>query len=74
MKIRIVRGRGIDPAVNKMAQCLSQDGYDVELLVWDRQLTVKDDQSLGYSVHRCTIKTSYDSPMAIMLSPTMVDI
>lgn len=69
MKILIVRGRGIDPAVNKMAQCLSQAGYDVQLLVWDRQSTVKIDRSSGYSVHRCRIKAPYDSPMVVMYLP-----
>lgn len=69
MKILIVRGRGIDPAVNKMARCLSQEGYDVQLLVWDRQSTVKIDLSSGYSVHRCTIKAPYDNPMVLLYLP-----
>lgn len=69
MKVLIVRGRGIDPAVNKMAKCLSQGGYEVQLLVWDRQSTVEADQSAGYSVHRCTINAPYDSPLAIMYLP-----
>jgi glycosyltransferase involved in cell wall biosynthesis len=69
MKVLIVRGRGIDPAVNKVAKCLSQNGYDVELLVWDRQSTVKVDRSSEYSVHRCTIRAPYDSPYVFMYLP-----
>ncbi len=69
MNILIVRGRGIDPAVNKVAKCLSQNGNEVQLLVWDRQSTVKVDCSLGYSVHRCTIKAPYDSPSVTLYLP-----
>lgn len=69
MKILIVRGRGIDPAVNKMAKCLSQEGHEVQLLVWDRQSTMELDQSSGYSVYRCTFPAPYDNPMVIMYLP-----
>jgi len=40
MKVTVVRGRAIDPAVNKIAKTLSRNGHDVELLVWDRWNTL----------------------------------
>ena len=65
----IVRGRGIEPAVNKMAYSLARNGYHVNLLVWDRQGTVDVDQISGFSVSRCTFRAPYDSPLAIAYLP-----
>lgn len=50
MKIIIVRGRAIDPAVNKIAECLSGNGYEVELFIWNRQHTLVQEES-GYKIH-----------------------
>jgi glycosyltransferase involved in cell wall biosynthesis len=60
MKVILVRGRAVDPAVNKVAKTLSEHGYDVKLLVWDRQntLTVKGDE--GYSICKFGFKAPHD--------------
>jgi len=68
-KVIIVRGRGIDPAVQKMAYSLTDSGYDVTFLVWDRQGTVQINQISGFSVNRCTLKAPYDNPRAIIYLP-----
>lgn len=68
-KVIIVRGRGIDPAVYKMAQSLANNEYDVTLLVWDRQDTIQVDQISGFSVNRCTFKAPYDNPRVIFYLP-----
>ena len=68
-KVIIVRGRGIDPAVRKMAHSLADNGYEVTLLVWDRQGTVEVDQISGFSVNRCTFRAPYDNPRVILYLP-----
>jgi glycosyltransferase involved in cell wall biosynthesis len=68
-KVIIIRGRGIDPAVHKMAHSLADNGYDVTLLVWDRQGNVEVDQNSGFSVHRCTFRASYDTLWVIFYLP-----
>jgi glycosyltransferase involved in cell wall biosynthesis len=65
----IVRGRGIEPAVNKMAYSLARNGYKVNLLVWDRQGTMNVGQSSGFSVTRCTFRAPYDSPLVMAYLP-----
>lgn len=49
MKVIIVRGRAVDPAVNKIAKCLSNNGYEVELLLWNRKNTPIPKES-GYKI------------------------
>jgi len=68
-KVIIVRGRGIDPAVHKMAQTLADYGYVVQLFVWDRQRTMNIDQISGFAVNRCTFKAPYDNPWVIFYLP-----
>jgi glycosyltransferase involved in cell wall biosynthesis len=46
MKVIIVRGTAIDPAIYKIAGCLANNGFDVELFLWNRQNTpVRNEES-----------------------------
>jgi len=60
MKITLVRARAIDPAVNKVAKTLSENGFDVKLLVWDRQNTLKGEKGDGYTLCKFGFKAPYD--------------
>lgn len=69
MKVTLVRARAIDPAVNKVAKTLSEHGYDVRLLVWDRQntLSVKGDE--GYTICKFGFKAPYDRLTVVFYFP-----
>lgn len=69
MKVTLIRARAIDPAVNKVAKTLSEHGYDVKLLVWDRQntLTVKGDE--GYRLCKFGFKAPYDKLSVVFYFP-----
>jgi len=69
MKVILIRARAIDPAVNKVAKTLSENGYDVKLLVWDRQntLSVKDNE--GYTTCKFGFKAPYDKLTVIFHLP-----
>lgn len=69
MKVTLVRARAIDPAVNKVAKTLSEHGYDVKLLVWDRQntLSVKDNE--GYTICKFGFKAPHDKLTVIFYQP-----
>lgn len=69
MNVILVRGRAIDPAVNKVAKSLSQSGYKVKLLVWDRQNTLKVKNDKGYEIYRFKFKAPYDKPTALLYLP-----
>jgi glycosyltransferase involved in cell wall biosynthesis len=60
MKVTLVRARAIDPTVNKVAKTLSANGYDVKLLVWDRQNTLEGEKGDGYTICRFDFKAPYD--------------
>jgi glycosyltransferase involved in cell wall biosynthesis len=60
MKVTLVRARAIVPSVNKVAKALSENGYDVQLLVWDRQNTLSAKDGDGYTVCRFNLKAPYD--------------
>jgi glycosyltransferase involved in cell wall biosynthesis len=60
MKILLIRSRAIDPAVKKVAESLSRNGYQVELLVWDRNCNFKMDNVQPYSIHRFNFHAPYD--------------
>jgi hypothetical protein len=60
MKVTLARARAIDPAVDKVAKTLSENGYDVKLLVWDRQNTLKGENGDRYTVCKFNLKAPYD--------------
>jgi glycosyltransferase involved in cell wall biosynthesis len=69
MRVTLVRARAIDPAVNKVAKTLSENGYDVKLLVWDRQNTLKGENGDGYAIHRFSLKAPYDKFTVLFYLP-----
>jgi glycosyltransferase involved in cell wall biosynthesis len=68
MKVTIVRGRAIDSAVYKLARSLARNGYDVQLLVWDRQNTYIE-QSGDYTIRKFTLQAPYDRYRALFYVP-----
>ncbi len=42
IRVALVRSRAIDPAVNKVAKALVDSGYEVDLLVWAREGSKKE--------------------------------
>jgi len=68
-KVALIRSRAIDPNVNKIARTLSQNGYDVKLLVWNRQNVVEGEQGKTYSIHRFCLKAPYDKLVTLFFLP-----
>lgn len=69
MKVTLVRARAIDPAVNKVAKALSRNGYDVRLLVWDRQNTLKGKSGDGYTICKFGLKAPYNKFTVLFYLP-----
>jgi glycosyltransferase involved in cell wall biosynthesis len=69
MRVTLVRARAIDPAVNKVAKTLFENGYDVKLLVWDRQNTLNGENGDGYTVCKFNLKAPYDKLIVVFYLP-----
>jgi len=69
MKVTLVRARAIDPAVNKVAKTLSENGHDVKLLVWDRQHTLGTEEGDGYTIRKFNLKAPYDKFTVLFYLP-----
>lgn len=69
MKVTLIRGRAIDSAVYKVAETLSRNGYDVHLLVWDRQGDLKNRKGDGYKISRFNLRAPYDRLVALFYFP-----
>jgi glycosyltransferase involved in cell wall biosynthesis len=69
LKVTLVRSRAIDPAVNKTAKALSQNGHEVELLLWDRSGKKHTEKIDGYSIIRFGFKAPHDKPTVIFYLP-----
>jgi glycosyltransferase involved in cell wall biosynthesis len=67
--VTLVRSRSIDPAINKVAKTLSENGYDVKLLVWDRMGNTKTEKVNGYEVYRFGLKAPYDKTSVVFYLP-----
>lgn len=69
MKVTIVRSRAIDPSINKVAKALSENGYDVILLVWDR-MGIKETENInGYTIYRFGFKAPHDKSTVVFYLP-----
>lgn len=68
-KVILVRARGIDPNIKKIADSLSQHGFSVKLLVWDRDHTFKSQNCSAYTTILCKLKAPYDKPSVIFFLP-----
>jgi len=69
MKVTLVRARVIDPAVNKVAKTLSENGHDVQLLVWDRQHTLGAEEGDGYTIRKFNLRAPYDKFAVLFCLP-----
>jgi len=69
MKVTLVRARAIDPTPNKVAKTLSEHGYDVKLLLWDRQNTLKGENDNGYTIYKFGFKAPYDKFTVLFYLP-----
>ncbi len=69
MKITLARSRAIDPAINKVAKALSQNGYEVKLLVWDRSGNNQVSNTDGFTTHRFGFKAPHDRLEVMLYLP-----
>jgi glycosyltransferase involved in cell wall biosynthesis len=69
MRVTLVRARAIDPAANKVAKTLSENGYDVKLLVWDRQHTLGTKEGDGYTIRKFNLRAPYDKFAVLFYLP-----
>jgi len=69
MKVTLVRSRAIDSAVYKLAESLSNNGYKVELLVWDRQGTLENKDEKEYGIRKLNLKAPYNKLTALFYLP-----
>jgi glycosyltransferase involved in cell wall biosynthesis len=68
-KVLFIRSNPVfpDPRVQKEAKSLSDGGYEVEILAWDRAGKLKNHENLdGYSIKRFNMKAPYGKPSLIL--------
>ena len=61
MQVTLIRGRGIEPSINKIARTLATHGYSVKLLIWDRDGTAEPYNTALYPTYKCTLRAPYRS-------------
>lgn len=64
----LIRSRAIDSAVFKLADTLFKNGFKVQLLIWDRQNNLNE-EDYPYEIHKFNLKAPYDKLMAILYFP-----
>lgn len=69
MKVTLVRSRAIDPAINKVARALAENGYDVKLLVWDRMGNKQTENIDGYTICRFGFRAPHDKVSVVFCLP-----
>jgi len=69
MKVTVIRGRGIEPAINNIARTLATHGHVVKLLIWDRDGTAQSYNTALYRTYKCGIQAPYDRPAALLYLP-----
>ena len=68
MKVILIRSKTTDSAIFKVADTLFKAGYNVELLVWDRQNTLNC-KEYPYKINKFDLKAPYDSFWALLYLP-----
>ena len=68
-KVILIRSKAIDPAVEKYANSLAQQGYDVTLLIWDRKNQIPVGNSNNYITHCFKLRAPYNSISVFFYSP-----
>ncbi|MGA3193073.1 MAG: glycosyltransferase family 4 protein [Candidatus Bathyarchaeia archaeon] len=69
MKVTLIRSRAITPNIRKVARVLSKNGYDVKLLLWDRQDTLKNEEGAKYRVFSFNLRAPYDKFSVLFYLP-----
>lgn len=69
INVTLVRARAIDPGVKKIAKALSQRGYNVKLLVWDRGGRGNIESHNGYTICRFGLKAPHDKVTILFYLP-----
>lgn len=67
MKLLLIRSKTTDSAVFKTADSLYKQGFDVNLLVWDRRNNLKDEYP--YKIHKFGLNAPYDTFTALLYLP-----
>ncbi len=69
MKVTLIRSRAIDPSITKIAGVLSKKGYEVKILIWDRQNSLKTSKLEGYKFYKFCLRAPYDKFTALFYLP-----
>ena len=71
MKVTLIRSRaiGLATSMNRWAKTLSESGYSVKLLVWDRDGKGGTEDGNGYTVCRFGFRAPYDKFTALFYFP-----
>lgn len=67
--VAIVRSRSSCPSVNKIAKSLSENGYQVDVIVWDRQRRMSCSSVGGYKISRFDFSAPQDRVAALPFLP-----
>jgi glycosyltransferase involved in cell wall biosynthesis len=59
-KVTIIRSRITDPSFHKIAKTLSENDYNVKVLLWDRSGKKSTENINGYTIVRFGLKAPYD--------------
>jgi glycosyltransferase involved in cell wall biosynthesis len=68
-KIVVIRSRAIDSSVFKLTKALSDFGFNVNLLVWDRQNDIINKKKYGFKLDRFQFRAPYDSLISLLFQP-----
>ncbi len=69
MRVTLIRGRGIEPSINKVARALATHGHSVKLLIWDRDGTAEPYNTELYPTYKFTLRAPYDRSAALAYLP-----
>lgn len=65
----LIRSRAIDTSIHKVAKTLADNGYNVKVLVWDREGRKIQEKRFGYVVVHFGLKAPYDKITAAFYLP-----
>ena len=68
-RVNLVRSRASDSAVYKIARTLSKDGYEVNLLIWDRSGRRIEEPNHQYAVYAFDFKAPVDKVEGVPFLP-----
>ena len=68
MKILLIRSKTNDSAIFKVAETLYKNGYEIHLLVWDRQNNLNDGD-YPFKITKFGVKAPYDKFSLLLYLP-----